>query len=168
MNKLQVDFNMLQPDVGFIELRKLPGLIRIAVCDPSGAELATLLNLKWTLLDFSEWLQSNKVAILHETMPLVDSSAGSIAEAISRFYEDMDPEAVDASILDRVFDYRCRHGLRFAFRGTDAPDIYIGRFQGQHEISRWDEHEQWRYEVNLEAFFMNVQELSESHRRSRF
>ena len=58
------------------------------------------------------------------------------------FYDEI-PENIDEAIsenLDKLYTYRCKHDLRFAFRGTDIPSILIGVYKNSLSISWIDKN----------------------------
>ncbi|PNG52886.1 MULTISPECIES: DUF637 domain-containing protein [unclassified Variovorax] len=59
---------------------------------------------------------------------------GSLATAVESFYENASDAELDV-VEEDLFQYRSRHDLGFAFRGTDVPSVLIGRWQGEVTLS---------------------------------
>jgi hypothetical protein len=101
--------------------------------------------------ELRDWLNKNQERLLNEPFP-VETEAASIASALSAFYEEVDPD-VSGNELERVYDYRTAHGLRFALRGTDIDDIYLGRWRGRFQISACRGADEWSDNLDLPALF---------------
>ncbi|MDH5676011.1 MAG: hypothetical protein OEZ06_28065 [Myxococcales bacterium] len=108
------------------------GAIHLQLCDENGENVRDILRQEWHLTGIARWFRLHAEALLSE--PPHPSLVGeSIADAIGRFYsDDTEPEEQE---FDAVLQYRQRHGLRFAMRGTDIPDVYIGFWNGRLEVS---------------------------------
>lgn len=92
------------------------------------------------------------------SLPLPRKDSESITQILFEFYENVDPGA-DA-ILDRIFGYRRRHGLSFAFRGVDLKEIYIGKGVRGYEISHYDGIDNWcYYDLEIGEFVASVKNL---------
>jgi len=154
MNELRFQFRALPASGEPSTSADIPGRIIISVVGPSGGSLKTVVDQCWNVREFLEWLRDNEHALLQELIPLHDPSCDSIASTLARFYENVEPD--DDDILDAVFGYRRAHGLRFAMRGTDIPDAYMGLFRGDYEVSLCDKGERWKYTVDLPAFVAQV------------
>ncbi len=122
-------------------------------------EMRKLAELHSGLEDLAKWLRINRVDLLTERIPMEEAGFSSIAQAISCFYESYDAEEPNEGMLQKVYDYRTRHSLRFGLRGTDINDIYLGLFGRCHEISLFCERERWRYEVDLSRFLDQAERI---------
>ncbi len=104
--------------------------------------------------EFLEWFRDNEEKIKSSDLPINEPSSESLAKKIQRFYESVDVE--DDELVDAMFDYRACHCLRFAARGTDLPEIYIGKSVEGHEISLFDDNQDWQYFIDINDFFSNL------------
>jgi len=121
--------------------------------------LRRVVDVKWDAAVLLAWLYDNR-AILYEDVPPQElEGAGSIAERIQAFYEKVDPD--DTNALERVFRYRSSHGLRFALRGVDVPDAYLGRLCGRHyEVSCAEAGAVWSYQCDLPGFLKEIESFT--------
>lgn len=106
------------------------------------------------IVDFQaliEWLKENEDAIRKADFPIVNLTDDSLAKKVHCFYESVDVD--DDDLIDAMFDYRTSHCLRFACRGVDFPEIYIGKLVSKHEISLFTDNETWRYFFDVDDFF---------------
>ncbi|AEX52033.1 hypothetical protein GRAQ_01202 [Rahnella aquatilis CIP 78.65 = ATCC 33071] len=106
------------------------------------------------IVDFQaliEWLKENEDAIRKADFPIVNLTQDSLAKKVHCFYESVDVD--DDDLIDAMFDYRTSHCLRFACRGVDFPEIYIGKLGSKHEISLFTDNETWRYFFDVDDFF---------------
>ncbi|RFZ84664.1 hypothetical protein DYU05_03370 [Mucilaginibacter terrenus] len=111
----------------------------------------TIVDWQWDAVVFFSWLQQNIINILNEPLP-IPVCQESIAKCLFDFYKNLDDEHLDDDLLDAVYSYRVRHGLRFGLRGTDIPNIYLGMQDRKHYVSFYDEIEEWNYEISLDIF----------------
>lgn len=131
------------------------GKISLGVVLENDPTLKTLLIIEWDLKPLVCWLYDNVDFLLNENYPVELAHLGaSIASKMKAFY-DSDAD-VDDSLFESVFHYRQRHGIRFAVRGTDTKDIYVGKNGSEYEISCCDDNEVWAYSVDLELFLQNM------------
>lgn len=105
-----------------------------------------------------EWFKDNESYIRNELFPIEVDNKLSIAEAINYFIEKIDLDSDVDEQLDALYEYRTRHGIRFAFRGQRIANIYIGLKNGIHEIS-CDEEDNFRYEVDIDSLFSQVSKI---------
>ncbi|MFD3242623.1 hypothetical protein ACE2AK_26315 [Rahnella perminowiae] len=106
------------------------------------------------IVDFQaliEWLKESEDAIRKADFPIVNLTQDSLAKKVHCFYESVDVD--DDDLIDAMFDYRTSHCLRFACRGVDFPEIYIGKLGSKHEISLFTDNETWRYFFDVDDFF---------------
>lgn len=160
MNKLCLTFDGIV--LGHTEARAddPPGQIQLSITDENGAKLFEALNVKWNLAALLEWLYENEEPLLTEQLLFYGfDTYNSVAESVRHFYDDTDVVPENDELFDLMYAYRKRHGLRFALRGSNIDDIYIGLFRGRYEISRWDHGAQWNYEIDLETFLQTVQRV---------
>ncbi len=140
------------------------GHLRISVYSDSATEIRSVIEMQLAYRELATWLRNNRSAILNETIPIGESGSSSIAEAVARFYHQLNPENENVELSERLYTYRVSHGIRFGQRGTDIPDVYIGLFGGVYEVSFCGESEKWRYEVNLPKFLEEANRLFEESR----
>ena len=108
------------------------------------------------IVDFQaliEWLKENEDAIRKADFPIVNLTEDSSAKKVHCFYESVDVD--DDDLIDAMFDYRTSHCLRFACRGVDFPEIYIGKLGSKHEISLFTDNETWRCFFDVDDFLAN-------------
>ena len=133
---------------GFIK----PSLIKIFILDQLLNVTKEVICIKWDGEVLLRWLFDNRHDLLSDFFPGEAIEDHSIAAAIHDFYGNVDPENID--LMDRMFAYRESHGIRFALRGVDIPDVYIGKRRGgNYEISCADPGNMWMFEIDLQAFF---------------
>ncbi|HDL6653675.1 TPA: hypothetical protein ACG3ZG_003843 [Yersinia enterocolitica] len=106
------------------------------------------------LSKFLEWLFHNESEIKTSELPINTRDSGSLAYQIWHFYESEEIE--NDIIVDAMFDYRASHCLRFGVRGTDFPEIYIGKLGCKHEISMFTSNDSWRYFIDIYYFYKNL------------
>ncbi|MDN0096936.1 hypothetical protein [Yersinia rohdei] len=106
------------------------------------------------LPSFIEWLSDNENEIKVSELPIDTTSDKSLAYQIWHFYEREEIE--NDIIIDAMFDYRASHCLRFAARGTDFPEIYIGKLGCKHEISLFTGNDSWQYFIDIYDFYKNI------------
>lgn len=100
------------------------------------------------------WLVENEKLIKECGFPMEKINGCSLAEQSYFFYENADAD--DDHNIDAMYEYRESHCLRFACRGIDFPDIYIGKNDGDHEISLYNDGEKWRYFFDIDDFYINL------------
>ena len=96
------------------------------------------------------WLKE-LVARIIDLPPSFLKEATCLAEAIDNFYEALPEELDDATyslILDKLYDFRQVHDLRFAFRGTDIPSVLIVYYSGCLTVS-WLREDMAKYENHV-------------------
>jgi hypothetical protein len=121
--------------------------IQLSIRSPEGTFVQTVFSIKWNAAPLLEWICNNKDYILHEHFP------ASLAEMVAAFQA---AENISDRCMDEIYAYRTRHGLRFALRGVDIPDAYLGRTTLGYEISCADDDGTWSYLIDLGAFFKEV------------
>lgn len=142
-------------------------LLKIILLDGEGQTDAQFINIlinsdsiftgRVDLHALIEWFTANEKIIRDSDFPIENSNNYSLAECAYYFYENTD---ADDSLIDVMYDYRKLHCLRFACRGTNFPDIYIGKNNGLYEISLYTSDEQWRYFFDIDNFFLTLHEVS--------
>lgn len=142
MNKLTIKF---------FDDKSGNGMALIDLYVEEGGVLKTLFKGKVDRCEFINWLMDNEREIRFSDFPCEHEEKGSIAKKITSFYEDLNVD--DDDLVDMMFSYRATHCLRFANRGADIPEIYIGKLGRCHEVSLFNEHEQWQYVFNVDEFF---------------
>ncbi|MGC6389059.1 hypothetical protein ACMV8I_15570 [Ewingella sp. S1.OA.A_B6] len=114
--------------------------------------LISLFRGRVNISELLDWFRDNEEEIKSSDLPINEPSSGSLAKKIQRFYEYVEIE--DDEIVDAMFDYRACHCLRFAARGTNFPEIYIGKKVDGHEISLFTDEQDWQYFIDIDDFFL--------------
>ncbi len=125
------------------------------------------INLDKIILDNIlelKWFEDNEVYIRNELPPIKVDNKLSIADAINYFLGSVDLDSDIDEQLDILYEYRTRHGIRFAFRGQHIANIYIGLNNGKYEIS-CDEKKHFSYEVDIDSLFTQVQKAREEYQK---
>ena len=104
--------------------------------------------------EFIEWFLEHEREIRGDELPIKKKSDKSLAENIHHSYEVLDVD--DDVLVDKMYDYRSGHCLRFASRGTDFPEIYIGKLGDSYEISKFSPTEKWQYPIDIDGFFRRL------------
>jgi hypothetical protein len=133
--------------------------IELLVTD--GKDMRTLLKTYWDIAEFREWISENLNKILREPFPYFFGQDGSIAKCVSSFYDSVNPE--DDDLIDRAFNYRRVHGIRFGLRGARIPDIYIGQRCGNLEISSYSKQDEWSYFIYADSFENEMRRLLDDY-----
>lgn len=107
-----------------------------------------LFTIEWDFRDIINWFSINKEALINESFPF-SKSHGSIAKKVFDLLED---ENSDEDQIDILYEYRTRHGIRFALRGTNIVDLYLGKTNSTYEVSLFDSNNDWRYQIDLIDF----------------
>lgn len=156
MNHLRLTIKPISdPDCTFPFQR--PSRMLLDVCGLRGELLRRVIDVRWDAAALFTWFHDNRVALCEAPPPQELEREGPIAVRIQAFYESADPDNTEA--LERVFAYRASHGLRFALRGVDVPDVYFGRLDSGYEVSCSDEAI-WSYQFDLPEFLAEVERLS--------
>ena len=142
MNKLKIDFLDDKPAGG----RQL-----IDLSLEEGGLSRVLFKGEVDYPEFIGWIIENEREIKFSDLPIENREKYSIAKLIKFFYKGLDVD--DDDLVDKTFNYRASHCLRFASRGTDIPEIFIGKSDRLHEISLFNEHEQWQFFFDADEFF---------------
>lgn len=129
--------------------------IALTVVSDQSQVLKEVFRLQWDARVFLDWLISNKKNILNEELPIRINDNYSIAEKIYLFY-DMKKE-IDEEILNKMFEYRQSHGIRFGLRGTNVVEVYLGKNNSAYEISFYEKNKFWKYEFDPISFYENVE-----------
>jgi hypothetical protein len=139
-----------------------PGRIILVVEDRVEKNLLVLLDKKWDAQEVFDWFMFNKGKILNDSLPDFIIGDGSIPEKLEEFYDkaDLIPEGYesesDAELWDKIYSYRESHSLRFAFKGCDVEDIYIGKSNIGHEVSCVAAGGNWSYPIDIEDFYQSI------------
>jgi len=129
-----------------------PQFVEISI-DCNG-DLRPLFTGRVDLPAFTEWFIENEDAIRKSDFPVDNLTQDSLAKKTHCFYESVNVD--DDDLIDAMFDYRASHCLRFACRGVDFPEIYIGKLGSEHEISLFTQNEHWRYFFDIDDFFCKL------------
>lgn len=147
MNKL----NIISKDICF---DNEPQLIEISVDEQKTHALYVgYVDLR----NLIGWLIDNEPAIRTDRFPTDLTEQCIIAKNMAGFYDSQDTE--NDELIDLMFEYRSSHCLRFGCRGTDVPEIYIGKIDTGYEVSLLSENNEWRYLFYLEDFYSRINEL---------
>lgn len=148
-------------DLSFKEINtKKLAFISIALVKKKDNFLVPLLSVLIDSPSELEWFHQNKKYILSEELPIQPSYENkSIADSIDRFYDEYDDDSDDIQQLEEIYEYRTRHGLRFTFRGRDVPDIYIGKFHNEYEISLCNGELNQLYEIDIDSLFSEITKI---------
>ena len=73
------------------------------------------------------------------------------------FYKNINLD--EDKLVDAMFEYRLSHEIRFAHRGTDIPQIYIGKNNNYHEVSCLNEKGGWSYNFNANDLIESILDL---------
>jgi hypothetical protein len=92
-----------------------------------------LFSIYWDGYEILSWLDSSLDSLLKEETPVFLPKAKCIAEGILLFYSQTRP--MPDRQYDELFNYRTRHGIRFALRGAEIPDFYIGIYEHNLQLS---------------------------------
>ncbi|QMV53024.1 hypothetical protein [Ewingella americana] len=131
---------------------KYPQSIEISI--ESSSELHLLFTGRVDLPAFTEWFIENEDAIRKSDFPVDNLTQDSLAEKVHCFYENANVD--DDDLIDAMFDYRASHCLRFACRGVNFPEIYIGKLGSGHEVSLFTQNENWQYFFDVDDFFCKL------------
>ncbi|UNK63072.1 hypothetical protein [Buttiauxella ferragutiae] len=134
-------------------------LIKLSINSNVNAE--SLFTGRVDLRSLIDWLLEKERAIREDDFPINNLNGHSLAENSYCFYESVDSDNDDA--IDAMYNYRTSHCLRFACRGTNIPDIYIGRNEGEYEISKYTLDEEWRYFFDINDFFSKIERYKFSY-----
>ena len=127
---------------------------------PHTGETILLLNAPLDVLEIVSWLKQNEHAIRTESPPFLQRPDGSIARTIHAQRQALrdlpvdDDESIDR-LHDTLYSYCLRHSVRFAARGFDIPDVFLGLREGCGEISCYEPGKgiDWAYRFDLDDFF---------------
>lgn len=104
--------------------------------------------------EFVGWFLEHEKEIREDELPIEKINNKSIAESIHYSYDILDVD--DDGLVDKMYDYRSEHCLRFASRGSDFPEIYIGKSGKLYEVSKFSHAESWRYFIDIDDFFNSI------------
>ena len=93
-----------------------------------------------------------------EAKEAMENARKTIAKSIFNFYDQFE-DTNDLNELNRLYKYRERHGLRFALRGYDVADIYIGKVGEYHTISLCDKENDWSYNIDMRQFIIDCKKM---------
>jgi hypothetical protein len=146
----------------FIEIEgasQARGAFCLHLLDTKTNQTQTLVSLAGGAWELAQWLKRNREPLLNGRAPVEEGEFSSIAETIANFYENLDPDDNTNDMVQRVYDYRGSHSLRFALRGADVDDIYLGVFRDKHQISLWTDKVRWQFTIGLRQFLDEVERL---------
>ena len=135
---------------------KRSGAVRLWLIDETGVEVCRLLDFGGGAEELRSWFITNRKALLEERLPIGEKGGCSIAQAVAQFYSNLDPDSGTGNLVECVYRYRTSHSLRFALRGTDVDDIYVGLFGDTYEVSFCRGEDRWRHAVDLPSFLNEV------------
>jgi hypothetical protein len=123
----------------------------------------TLLKAVVEDINQLDWFVENEYVIRNEKAPIPVEKNVTLAEAIDRFYERYDPDSDEIIELDRLYQFRQQHGIRFAFRGQNIPDVYIGLINGKHEISSSEKGSSFNHNIDINTLFSEIKEARKKY-----
>lgn len=129
--------------------------IKFSVVTAQQSKAVSLMEITGHMPELLKWFTENRDHLINENVPSMVPIGRSIALRISAFYDAVDPD--NLRDLEEVYDYRLHHGLRFALRGLDIDNIYIGMNMDCHEISCADGQVPWVYEIDLKSFLRDLE-----------
>lgn len=138
------------------------GVLRLTL-DAEGRTLL-LLEKEWSIEEFALWFADNWKAIESEELDVGGQRPRgdeTVAQAVARMLAQESSDAVDDAEfewLDALHEYRSRHNIRFALRGTAVPPIYIGLNHGAGEVSVSGCEQQWGYSFDMHAFLQQAKQ----------
>lgn len=147
MNELSISF------LGSASLQH-PQFIEISLENENGVH--ALFTGQVDFLAFTEWLIENEDTIRKSDFPVDNLTQYSLAKKVNCFYESANVD--DDVLIDAMFGYRASHCLRFACRGVDVPEIYIGKLGSKHEISLFAQNEHWQHFFDVDDFFSKLKQ----------
>lgn len=126
----------------------------------SGDDIVEEITFTKVLIEKMEelaWFSKNEKNIRDIDLPTCVKSDKNISSALLTFYENVSEENIE--LLELVYSYRKQHGFRFAFRGTNIADIYIGKVDNKYFISSKGKGHSWWYEVDIDYFFLSLKRI---------
>lgn len=126
---------------------KLPDVYNYScyIIDSDGNKLQIFNQLQEYYI-VEEWFKANIGFIEEEKEPKFLQNSESLLSAIEKIYADF-PDGFDPDIdfeidskLNSIHEYRTRHDLGFAFRGTDISDVIVGLYNRYLTISWLDKN----------------------------
>src|SRR5262245_21144053 len=104
---------------------QLWGKITIVVVRNSGRQL--LYETEWDLMEFAEWFANNQSALCSEYFVVQDATPAvlpgeSLAQLLRRLLQyECDDDDVEQQWFTQLYEFRSRHVLSFAMRGSQVP-----------------------------------------------
>ncbi len=117
-------------------------------------EKFSIFHGKVNVSEFILWMKDNESNIRYVDLPDHNCSIDSIAYYIHEFYEKIDVD--NESLIDMMFEYRASHCFKFAARGVNFPEIYIGKSGENYELSLYTNKGEWRYLIDIDDFFTHI------------
>ena len=145
-------------NIGLLDVGSLDDGQLIDLTMEENGSLKSLFKGRVDFQSFIKWFLDNEEDIKSLEIPVKYLTRMSIAEGIHSIYESLDVN--NDEVVDRMFDYRSSHCLKFASRGTNFPEIYIGKNGVKYEVSIFNEREQWRYFFDIDDFIDELKLLS--------
>lgn len=130
-----------------------PKELLLSVVDQSGADIR-VVSFFGEMQMFVDWLRCNSLYLLNENPPSALPDGETLAIRLRMFYENVDSN--DDDQVDQVFEFRERHGIRFALYGYDVPNIFLGRRGESYEVSISEPDEEWGYDIDLRGFLVET------------
>ncbi|WP_434339156.1 hypothetical protein [Motilimonas cestriensis] len=124
--------------------------IKLVHC--SSKEVIELTSLVIESDEQFEWFEINENEIRSGEFPIQEKDQESIALTLSTLTEESDPD--DLELFEKLYDYRSKHALSFAFRGQDVADIFVAKNFNRYEVSCVEG--QYNYEVDIDSLFIEV------------
>jgi len=121
----------------------------------------TIFRQKWNIRCLVDWIVRTKNLLLHEKQPdFLDSSKPTVF-AIDRIFDNYDEQSLDA-VVDKLYEFRLTHDLRFAMRGTNIPSVIICKKEFNYEVSWRNADIYDAYQIDLPKFINALCKFAES------
>lgn len=145
------------------ELDPTGRLMYLTICLVGGLSDQSIKLVQAVLEDLSQlnWFAENEKNIRNDELPLSFNGSCSIAEGLNLLYDKLDTE--NSSGFEALYDFRSKHGVRFAFRGQDLPDIFVAWNNNRYEVSCSDENFDCRYDVDINSLFEEIEKAQKEY-----
>lgn len=133
--------------------------IRLEVVDDFDKVIKTVFNIQWNAIEIIDWVNLNINYLMNDEIPNV-IKGDSIAKGIFDFYESLDSILKSEGLVDTIYSYRTKHGIRFGLRGVEIDDVYIGVIDKVMTISFYSETDDWNYQVDIMPFLNGIRKMN--------
>jgi len=122
-------------------------------------DVKTLVEFQANLFPILTWFIDNKNSLLHDQCPTIINDE-SIAKGIYKFYDTLDDSMTLEKVVDDIFEYRERHDIAFALRGTDFNNIIVGLKDNEYTISFYNQEDNWQYNIeDFDKFILHIEKI---------